>query len=874
MLYGMHRNVTFRILEVNGTSARFSTMCRRIPEQANNVQVWYMGCASSRPEPPQVSRVRTSELTKENIRRSSLDTNSRTPFAAAAGFPLSVTDTSDQASRHSEGLSSLGRSRFAGQGTECAASGSRSIPLFGNANRKSMDYRMHGAEMERARLQAIIANESVGDPVMDDSDISTGDMDSPIWTERHWDESIWMSSPVRDHFLFADLDEDAMRGLAARSDMVTFEPGQIIVRQGDRASHDDVLYILKTGDVRILIESTGPETKTLTRSAPFVFGEVSLLFETRRTASVMAVTGVALLTVRRSLVRRLAPARTLRFLRMVPVLQGLSDNAVLSLSDSFTQERYTDGSSIIRAGQPGHTIYLLRHGWIQVRSRNGQELATLRRGQIFGHRTLVTRQLRSADCVAHGEVTVLVFDYDEFPRLDNPALRGLMDFDALMEVLKALNVVEHDRLISTDAVYDDVDRLYTAVGDVIVRRGQTLKNIFIVREGRISGADVKEAGGYRYFGSLKPSVCESDIIASESTMLLVHPSMTPSTQPSGALPTRKPRMDFSDLEVIRIVGVGNSGRVFAVTHRPTGMQYALKAMDKSKIKYKKQSQHIHNELQIISSVDHPFCTAFVQAYQDHSMLYILQEWMPGGELFHHMQREDVFSENAAKFYTACVVVALEYLHSRDILYRDLKPENLLMDRFGYIKLADFGFSKQMKPGQRTYTICGTPTYQAPEIINRVGTTAAADFWSLGVLIHEMLVGSTPFEEDQTPFGRVTGNRIVLPKHLSDQAQNLIKRLLIRNPHDRLGSYVGASAIINHAWFSGFDWTALRSRRMRAPIVPDLVNNADTSYFERFDGSTRREATGSTPQDSFDTEWDDWDWVEDSTTGKTLAYSTS
>jgi cGMP-dependent protein kinase len=725
-----------------------------------------------------------------------------------------------------------------------------------------MDYRMHGAEMERARLQAIIANESLGDPVMDDSDISTGDMDSPIWAERPWDESIWMSSPVRDHFLFADLDVDTLRGLAAKSDTVTFDIGQMIVRQGDRASRDDVLYILTTGDVRIQIESTGPETRALTRSAPFVFGEVSLVFDTRRSASVKAMTDVTLLTLRKSLVRRLPLARTMRFLRRVPVLQGLSDNAILSLSGRFTEERYANSQPIIRAGQPGHTIYLLRHGWVQVRSRNGQELATLQRGQIFGHRTLVTRQLRSADCVAHGEVTVLVFDYDEFPRLDNPALRGLMDFDALMAVLKALNIVGHD-VSSSDALYDDLDHVQAAAGDVIARRGQILRNIFIVRNGRISGAAVGEAGGYRYFGSLKPSVCESNIVASESTMLLVHPSMTPSTQPSGALPRRAPKIDLSDLEVIRIVGVGNSGRVFAVTHRPTGMQYALKAMDKCKIKYKKQSQHIHNELQIISSVDHPFCTAFVQAYQDHSMLYILQEWMPGGELFHHMQRVDVFDEDAARFYTACVVVALEYLHCRNILYRDLKPENLLMDRFGYIKLADFGFSKQMKPGQRTYTICGTPTYQAPEIINRVGTTAAADFWSLGVLIHEMLVGSTPFEEEQAPFGRVTGNRIVLPKHLSDQAQNLIKRLLIRNPHDRLGSSVGASAITNHAWFSGFDWTALRTRRMRAPIVPHLVNNADTSYFEHFDGSAGRDATGGTPHDSFDTDWDDWDWVEDS-----------
>jgi hypothetical protein len=114
---------------------------------------------------------------------------------------------------------------------------------------------------------------------------------------------------------------------------------------------------------------------------------------------------------------------------------------------------------------------------------------------------------------------------------------------------------------------------------------------------------------------------------------------------------------------------------------------------------------------------------------------------------------------------------------------------------------------------------------------------------------------------------VAGDRIALPKHLSDGAQNLIKRLLIRNPHERLGGSFGASAIINHAWFSGFDWTALRTRRMSAPIIPHLASNADTSYFEAFDGSAGRDATSGSVQDSFDTTWDDWDWVENTATIK-------
>ena len=221
-------------------------------------------------------------------------------------------------------------------------------------------------------------------------------------------------------------------------------------------------------------------------------------------------------------------------------------------------------------------------------------------------------------------------------------------------------------------------------------------------------------------------------------------------------------------------------------------------------------------------------------YKEDRNLMMLMEFVPGGEIFSHLRKRGRFSFSMTRFYIASIVLAIQYLHAMDIVYRDLKPENLLLDERGYLKITDFGFAKIVP--DRTWTLCGTPEYLAPEIITSKGHGKGVDWWALGILMFEMLAGYPPFF-DENPFGiyqKILAGRIEFPRHFDAPAKDLERKLLSSDRTKRIGNLKnGAEDIKKHKWFKGFDFKALIEGKMQSEIVPDVKSAGDTNNFDKY-----------------------------------------
>ena len=262
----------------------------------------------------------------------------------------------------------------------------------------------------------------------------------------------------------------------------------------------------------------------------------------------------------------------------------------------------------------------------------------------------------------------------------------------------------------------------------------------------------------------------------------------------------------------------------------------MKILKKSDIIKQKQVDHVYSEFNILSMLKHPFIVQLLGFnFEDPKYIYFILEYIQGGELFTLLRTKGSFPVPQTKFYIAHIITIFEYLHSKNIVYRDLKPENILINKNGYLKLTDFGFAKQLE-NEKTYTLCGTPEYLAPEIILNKGHGKAVDWWTLGILLYEMLVGIDPFSDDDPmkTYQKILKGKINFPKTIDKDAKSLIKHLLTQDTSKRFGCLKnGVKDILNHRFFEGFDWKNFVYLTMPAPFKPDVKSDDDTSNFEKY-----------------------------------------
>lgn len=674
----------------------------------------------------------------------------------------------------------------------------------------------------------------------------------------------FIDSVLEDNFVFANLAPKERRTLIDAMRMETVQPGTVIITQGETG---DYFYVVEEGAVDF--EVNGNKVGSCDRGGSF--GELALLYDCPRAATCSAQTECKVWKVDQKTFRYILANSTNTLqkdihdvLRKVPFLSELDNRDLLKISDAFTSTSFPEGERMINKGDAGENFYIIREGTAKVHDIGFGDSQYVEQpigpGDFFGERALLTGDPRAANITATSTCVCLVLSRETFETVLGP-LQGAIDRAMKKRTLLGVPVFSKSKFQPFEMTrLSDlmVEKTFPA-GTVLAEQGKPLaQNLYIIRSGKISVVNhdgiintLKDAD---YFGDQylqEPEGCLSSqtitvqvetscgIISKQDIEDVIgnigrlgQPEMLASNMLNKSI-------RFKDLVKVRILGVGTFGQVWLVNHKKMGIPYALKQLNKREIMGHRQIEGVMREKNIMASLEHPFVIRLVSTYQDEQTLYMLLDLIQGGELFSliHTETRDGMPNGNARFYAACILEALSHLHTRSICYRDLKPENILIDRRGYCVLVDLGFAKVVV--DKTYTLCGTPEYLAPEIIVSKGHDKGVDYWAFGVLVYEMIVGSSPFyayKTDQVSlFKRIMQAQYDFPPAVvHEHAQDLIRRLLIPRSNDRLGCLAtGENAIREHEWFNVIHVGKLLRKQFPTPWSPKIRDALDASHFDSY-----------------------------------------
>uniref|UniRef100_A0A6Q2ZJ76 cGMP-dependent protein kinase n=1 Tax=Esox lucius TaxID=8010 RepID=A0A6Q2ZJ76_ESOLU len=477
-------------------------------------------------------------------------------------------------------------------------------------------------------------------------------------------------------------------------------------------------------------------------------------------------------------------------------LKKLDPQHMREMVECMYERTYTEGQVVIQEGEPGNYLYVLADGLLEV-IQNGKLLGEMRPRTAFGELAILYNCKRTATVKAVSKVHIWALDRQTFQSIMMKSTQATQEeYFSFLRSVSLLRDLPEEKLAK---IVDCLEIDYFDKGEYIIREGEEGNTFFIIAKGE----EVRR---------LRERIA--------------------------VIPTHDP---FQDLKVIATLGMGGFGRVELVKLTDEDTTFALKCIKKKHIVDTRQQEHIYSEKNILQQTNSQFIVRLFRTFRDDKYVYLLMEACLGGELWSILRDMSYFEEQTGRFCIACVLEAFDYLHTRGIIYRDLKPENLLLGAEGYVKMADFGFAKRIGMGKKTWTFCGTPEYVAPEVIMNKGHDFGADCWSLGILIYELLTGSPPFSGTD-PIKIYTMvlhgiEKVDFPKRISKRPDDLIRRLCKLNPVDRLGNKKnGIIDIKKHKWFQGFNWEGLRRQKLISPLKREVKCSEgpmDHSHFDTF-----------------------------------------
>jgi len=584
----------------------------------------------------------------------------------------------------------------------------------------------------------------------------------------------WILNCVNDNLLFLKLDRTQRVRIISRMKLIDVPKGDILIQQGDKNAR--TFYVCEQGSFDILVD--GVKVGHYKRGG--CFGELALLYNSPRAATIVATTDSKAWEVSRNVFRNTV-AQTSReksdanieFMKQVDLFKPYLSNELLLICDGLEENKYNKGSIIIKEGDDAEKFYIIKEGSATWKKSNG-ESGDLEPKSYFGERALRTKEKRAATVIAKTDLILLEMKATDFEALLGPVI----------------DIVD-DKIQQYQKMTDRFDELRKQSSESIVNNNYANEDGIDNKKNKIT---------------------------------------TEKNDKKEELPRDKV-CDLKDLVTVGVLGKGAFGLVTLVQDPTTKKSYALKAIKKHQIVELVQQAHILSEKRVMEKMHNKFLVNLHRTYKDKLRVYFLLDVCLGGELFTILRQRRYFDEPTAKFFTACVVEAFAYMHAKQIIYRDLKPENLVLDSDGYLKVTDFGFAKEIP--DKTFTLCGTPDYLAPEIVTGQGHGRAVDWWTLGILIYEMLASFPPFFDDEPieTYRKIIRGHVKFPRYFSAEARDLIRGLLRNKPTKRLGILRGgADNIRKHAWFSTFEWDKLCDGSMKAPIINKVKNNQDLSNF--------------------------------------------
>jgi CRP-like cAMP-binding protein/serine/threonine protein kinase len=712
------------------------------------------------------------------------------------------------------------------------------------------------------------------------------DFDAPVFAKSSHQEKVikdCITGP--DAFFFTDIGDAELTMLVNAMQPRDIKSGDEVITQGDPG---DYFYVIEDGSYAAYVN--GKKVKDYSKG--MFFGELALAYNKPRAATVKAVSKGKLLALDANVFRRVigmaAKGRydsILLALQKVDILWNSSNPSMSNLSmeelskvaEIVEMQNHKIGDQIIRKGEVGKLFYMIKSGHVIVKnkSESGTTLAdtTLGPGTYFGELALIRDAPRAADVYAKTDCQLLWIDKDAFLSILGP-LQEVIDHNANMRLLDSVTLFQLLTKKEKRAIYDSFIPEVFEKGQIIIEEGTVGSKFYIVKEGEakliLHGKEVRDKDDKlvkrfkgHYFGEMAlmhdeprnatiEAVTQCEVLTLDRKKFVQLVAIKDVQDKLVKLNDEHKRINnnsnisnikFVDLRELAVLGSGTFGRVTLVQNKGNKEVYALKAMLKSEIVMHKQQDNVMNEKNCMMGCNHPFILRLFQTFRDSQKLYMLLEFVQGGELFsvlhpaHPVSEQDGVNNQDAMFYSAGVLLGIAYLHNeRNVSYRDMKPENCLIDNKGYPKLVDFGFAKVI--ATKSYTLCGTPEYLAPELVLGRGHNKSVDYWAFGIMVFEMQTGYSPFSDDnmdQTAICRnIIKQKLEFPKGFDSDCKNMCKGLLTRPVESRLGNLKGGTEDIRlHRWFAGFDWKGYYDQKMKAPMVPQVKSITDTSHFDPY-----------------------------------------